>query len=228
MKYLFLVLCFGILTQSKSQSNDFGIISGNIGANIGINAIALEKTGVTAYPIIDEDVTAIMTNFPIELNFGLFKPISIGANFSPSRWSLIEGDIVSGQFSSWGLNVNLYPINKNRFNMQLSLTPSLLTFKTFSLEYDQNNKINIDLKGTAFKTRLLFNIYFSDNAGMYLNIGYSLYRIGINKYNLLLQDPDLETEINDLVNQGFNLILPGVQAGIGVVFKLNSSLSKKK
>ncbi|TAL56953.1 MAG: hypothetical protein EPN85_14700, partial [Bacteroidetes bacterium] len=108
-----------IFTQSKSQSNDFGIISGNVGANFGINAIALEKTGVTAYAVAD--VAAIMTHFPIELNFGLFKPLSIGANFSPSRWHLIDEGIISGKFASWGLNINLYPINKNRFNMQLSL-----------------------------------------------------------------------------------------------------------
>ena len=220
MKYYFTILCLGMFIQSKSQSNSFGTISGNVGANIGINAIALEKTGVTAYAL--EEGAALMTHFPIEVNFGLLKPISVGLNVAPSRWSLIDEGIISGKFTSWGININLYPINRNRFNMQLSLTPSLLTFKPFSLDYDQNNKVYVDLKGTAFKARLLFNIYFSDNAGMYFDLGFSSYKIGINSYSLLLDDPDLEADIKNLVNQGFNLRLPGVQAGIGVVFKLKA------
>lgn len=207
---------------SQAQSNRFGVISGNIGANIGINAIALEKTGVSAYAL--EEGVGMFTHFPIELNFGLLKPISLGVNFSPSRWVLVGEDegIVSGKFTSYGVNINLYPINTNRFNMQLSLTPSLLSFEEFSLAYNSSNQLNIDFTGTAFKARLLFNIYFSDHAGMYFDLGYSSYKIGIDNYSLKISDPELEAEIKTMADQGFNLRLPGLQAGIGVVFKIDT------
>ena len=61
---------------------------------------------------------------------------------------------------------------------------------------------------------------------MYFNIGYSSYKIGIKNYNVLLEDKDLEAEIKNLIDQNFNLRLPGIQTGVGIVFKLNNGLKK--
>ncbi|MBN8703552.1 MAG: hypothetical protein J0M08_10835 [Bacteroidetes bacterium] len=203
----------------NAQSNKLGTVSGNIGANAGINAAQLGKAGISSYTLSDASI--FTSNFPIELNLGIAKPLSIGANYTPSNWSIIgESGNVSGKFAALGANINLYIINRNRFNMQLSLTPSYLLFKPIDFSFNQNsNTIKANLSGVDYKARLLFNIYFTNHFGMYFNIGYNTYKISISDYNLLLQDPNLEQELKDLISENFKSSLPGFQGGAGIVFK---------
>lgn len=222
-KHLLLYLISYILWMNvAAQSNKPGVISGNVGADAAIHLVGLGKAGITAYPILATG--GFITAFPLELNIGIFKPISVGVNYSPSR--LIIGGVV-GRFSTMGFNFNIYPINKNRFNMALSLTPSIIKFEPVSFYFDQDNNINLNFKGTGFRTRLLFNIYFSDNAGMYIGLGYSSYKIGIKDYKLLLSDQELEEQLNDLLSQDFKLNAIGLSGSIGVVFKLEFSKKDK-
>lgn len=220
--YTIVLLSFIIATQIVAQSNGLGVISGGIGANIGAHAISLEKAGISITPYGELETGIISTNYPMELNIGIAKPLSVGFNYTPSRLYLAEdGDGFSAiKTKSFGVNFNVYMINRNRFNMQFSLTPGILKFDPFELRYDLNY-VKLDLEGKSLAARLMFNIYLSKNAGLYLNLGYSSYQINVKQFVLHLEDPQFEAELNTILANDLSFRLPGLQAGLGVVFKLN-------
>lgn len=223
-KELLLLFLFICSTFIKAQSNKFGIINGNVSVDFAMHYTSLEKSGITAYPLTVAGPA--VRSFPVEVNFGLVKPLSAGLNYSYCRW--VTGRGISGKFSQVGININLYIANAKRFNMQLALTPSIVKFKPVDFVYDQNNYLSLQLKGTSFKTRLLFNFYFSDYAGMNFGIGYSSYQIGIKNYAVKVSDPELEKELNNIASQNFKLTISGVSVCIGVIIKVDLFPKKKK
>lgn len=218
MKYFksIIVCCLVISSFAQNKSNDFGVLSANLGARGGLGVATLGISGGN-YSLVTASEAAIFTsNFPIDVNFGLLKPISVGLNFTPTNYSVIgEGGVLTAKNNSLGLNINFYIVNTPRFNMQLALTPYTVLTNNIELNYHPYS-FNAKIKGSGFMGRLLFNIFFSENIGMYFGLGYHRSSYQLKSFNMQIANDDLEFELNEIFKNDISLRVPSFGLSIGI------------
>lgn len=211
-----LIVGLGLLFTGTmfSQSNEFGVISASIGANYGFGIASLNIGDDVSFSSVGETVS-FNACYPIELNVGILKPLGLGVQYSPTTFLFATGDgALKLKVKSIAANINLYPVNKDRFNMELSLSPGKLLFNEVNLNRLEPG-LKAEFKGSIFKTRLKFNFYFSDDIGMYGQVGYDSYKAKLIDYSLEENDEELEMELDELIDEGLFLGLGGLNIGMG-------------
>jgi len=223
MKKISILLLTALSLHGFAQSNSFGTISGGIGMDFGFGIPSLQAGGAT-YNVVGSEIGFISLNasYPFDLNFGLAEPVSIGVQYAPTNFRFTDGGgSIVVKSTSIGLNINLYLVNTDKFNMEFSLTPKTLLFKEFSLDAYQDG-LRVDLKGGGMAGRLKFNILFSDNIGIYFDLGYDRYKVQLDKYSLVNDYQNLEDDLDELIQDDISLRLGGIHMGMGIALKFEA------
>jgi len=213
---------FLLSKQSMGQGNSFGTIHGSIGVSAGVvtPVTILHENGMSYTVLAGIGVPLLTSSTPMELNFGLADPLSIGINYRPMKFRY--GAVISMEAKSIGFNFNLYLINRKKFSMEMSLTPQKLIFKPVNIDI-LDNHIDFRLKGSGFSAMTKFNIYFSKNAGIYFGFGYDSYKIGLESFRVDSENTDVENELTNALGSNLRIKTPGIRFSVGIAIKLSKS-----
>ena len=98
MKNIIIHITIGLFSISFfSQSNDKGVLSGSVGVSFGAAYPTLDISGTSSISgeVPTGEFVSFNTFYPIEVNYGLVKPISVGLNITPTSFNYVVGDIAS-------------------------------------------------------------------------------------------------------------------------------------
>ena len=87
---LVIYLAFSIF-KINAQSNSLGKVSGSVGFSFGASypTIELSQNSPIAGETIPGEVISINTFYPMEINLGIAKPISLGVAYTPTHFNFI-------------------------------------------------------------------------------------------------------------------------------------------
>ena len=198
--------------STLAQSNEGGTFHLALGWSLGIHSTRFEQQ-ITAFGVTqkDEETDAAVTrSFPLDLQVGIAKPMSIGIYVELGNY-LDSSATRKNRFIVAGLAPRFYIINKDRFNWMAGPEVGLSALQIEDVEF--NNKTFTDsYLGINVRVATGISFYFGDHFGIQTQVKYAL-------HSMPWRDRDPENTAFDDLNYEATLSTSGIQFQIGATVK---------
>ena len=208
------LLCFAVIASAEAQVNDKGKFQIGLGASLGLYATQFENS--VTYPILGtfiekKDDGAATVSYPIDLQIGLSKPISLGLYVEPGSY-LDSNDTHTNSFLVIGISPRFYAVNKDHFAWFFHLDVGLSALRINDVE-NGGQRYTDSYAGGHFRLGTQVQYYFGNTFGLNFGVQYS-------GHNMPWRDRDPEDPNLKNANYSATLKASGVQLQLGLQVKL--------
>ena len=206
------LLALPFATTALAQSNEGGTFHIGVGWSLGFHTTKFEQQyTVLGVVVKDSDTGAALTrSFPIDLQIGVAKPLSIGIYVEPGSY-LDSSATRKNRFIIAGIAPRIYILNKDRFNWMAGPEVGVSALQIEDVEYfgktytDSYLGIHVRIAtGVAF--------YFGDHFGIQTQVKYAI-------HSMPWRDRDPESTALDNADFEASLNTSGIQIQIGATVK---------
>lgn len=214
MKRLFLPIVAMLLaiTQLSAQSNEGGTFHIGLGWSLGIHSTNYEQEYTVGGVIIrdDDQDAAITRTFPIDLQIGVAKALSLGLYGEFGRY-LDSSDTRSNRILIVGFAPRVYIINKDKFNWMIGPEIGISGLQIEDVEFS-NKKFTDSYAGLHVRLATGISFYFVKNFGLQFQTRYAY-------HNMQWRDRDPENTAFDALDYQGVLTTSGIQLTLGATVK---------
>lgn len=207
-----LALVAPLALQLNAQSNEAGTFHIGLGWSLGIHSTNYEQEYTVAGVIVrDEDQDAAITRtFPIDIQIGVAKPLSLGLYGEFGRY-LDSSDTRSNRILIVGFAPRVYIINKEKFNWMIGPEIGISGLQIEDVEFN-NKKFTDSYAGLHVRLATGISFYFVKNFGLQFQTRYAY-------HNMQWRDRDPENTAFDQLDYEGILTTSGIQLSLGATVK---------
>lgn len=198
--------------RSSAQSNEGGTVHIGLGWSLGIHSTNYEQEYTVGGVIVrDEDADAAITRtFPIDIQIGVAKPLSLGLYGEFGRY-LDSSDTRSNRILIVGFAPRVYIINKEKFNWMIGPEIGISGLQIEDVEFN-NKKFTDSYAGLHVRLATGISFYFVKNFGLQFQTRYAY-------HNMQWRDRDPENTLFDTLDYEGVLTTSGIQLSLGATVK---------
>ena len=221
-----LAVTFCLFLSNNTHAQAFQKGNKNFDLGIGFGAYGTTQTVTTTFngvPIKNSDTDGAASMIvPIKFEYGVGEKVGIGAEFLYNNYVINDSDRVNlDKVSSidFGVNCQYHLLNSDKNDLFIGLG---LGMSSMSIKYVSNNNLiveSINGSGIYYSFGITDRIFFSENVGIFFNLGY-------RGYNYSSLEADFTSEVDALIaNSGFTYSqtwewkFSGVHIGTGLALK---------
>lgn len=232
----FMALCFLSAVNVNAQAFQKGNKNIDVGIGFGgygTHSITTTEISFTAFgvpfsqsQVFDTTDGAASMIIPISFEYGISNKFGLGVDLTPTSYFIAEEDrdyinSVKGFDIGVKASYHILDAEKNDLFVTLGVGTSSINWK---FKNDETNVLGLSSasgSGTYFSFNVSDRIFFSDNLGLLLNLGYRGYKYPKIEYDVSDANSALAAfGVTDAkISQELEWSLNGVQAGIGLAVK---------
>lgn len=207
-----LIAITSFVARTSAQSNKGGTVHIGLGFSLGLHATRYEEEWLETSQQRQRETTdgAITRTFPIDLQIGLAKPISLGIYGEFGRY-LDSSDTRSNRVLLVGFAPRVYIINKDKFNWMIGPEIGISGLQIEDVEF-ANKKFTDSYAGLHVRLATGISFYFTKNLGLQFQTRYVY-------HNMQWRDRDPENTLFDTLDYEGVLTTSGIQLSLGVTVK---------
>lgn len=209
---LFLLGVASLALRSSAQSNEGGTVHIGLGFSLGLHSARYEEEWLETSQLRRRETTdgAITRTFPIDLQVGVAKPISLGIYGEFGRY-LDSSDTRSNRILIVGFAPRVYIINKDKFNWMIGPEIGISGLQIEDVEFN-NKKFTDSYAGLHVRIATGVSFYFVKNFGLQFQTRYAY-------HNMQWRDRDPENTLFDTLDYEGVLTTSGIQLSLGATVK---------
>lgn len=208
----FALLALPLANTALSQSNEGGTFHIGVGWSLGFHSTKYEQryTVFGGTVVNDDEGAALTRSFPIDLQIGVAKPLSIGIYVEPGSY-LDSSATRKNRFIIAGIAPRIYIINKDRFNWMAGPEIGVSGLQIEDVEY-YSEKYTDSYLGIHVRLATGVSFYFGEYFGIQTQVKYAI-------HSMPWRDRDPESTALDNADFEASLTTSGIQVQLGATVK---------